>query len=66
MLNDEEYTADRFCPVFNRTISCDLCYESVLGLSKAMNVSAVPELDEVEDIENARKTCSNCKYSDFE
>lgn len=66
MLKDDEYTADRYCPVFQRVINCDWCYESVLGLSKAIKVDAVPELDEIEDIENARKTCASCKYSDLE
>ena len=66
MLNDDEYTADRFCPVFNRVVDCDWCYESVLGLSRAMKVSAVRELDEVKDIDKARKICESCKFSNLE
>lgn len=66
MLADEEYTADRYCPVFKRVIDCDWCYESVLGLSRDIRVDAVPELSEITDIENARKICDKCKYSDLE
>lgn len=66
MLRPEEYTADRYCPVFQRVIDCDWCYESVLGLSRAIKVEAVRELDEVEDIEGARVICAECKYSDLE
>lgn len=66
MLSQEEYTADRDCPVFRRVIDCDWCYESVLGLSRAVKVEAVPELDEIEDIGTARKICAECKYSDLE
>lgn len=66
MLEAEEYVVDRYCPVFKRIISCDWCYESVLGLSKSMRVEAVRELDEVENIEEAREICEKCKYSDLE
>lgn len=66
MLADYEYTADRYCPVFKRIIDCEWCYESVLGLSRMIRVDAVPELNEVDDIETARKICDKCKYSDLE
>ena len=66
MLKTEEYTADRHCPVFGRTIDCDLCYESVMALSKAVRVESVPELNEVKDIESARILCNKCKYSNLE
>ena len=66
MLADHEYTEDRYCPVFKRVIDCEWCYESVLGLSRAIKVDVVPELNEVDDIETARKICDKCKYSDLE
>ncbi len=66
MLTDEEYTADRYCPVFKRVIDCDWCYESIMGLSKAVKVEVVSELNEITDIEDARKICKNCKYSNLE
>lgn len=66
MLKDEEYTADRYCPVFKRIINCDWCYESVLGLSKSIRIEAVRELDEVDNIEEARVICNKCKYSNLE
>lgn len=66
MLKNDEYTADRHCPVFGRTIDCDLCYESVMALSRAVRVESVPELDEVKDIESARILCDKCKFSNLE
>ena len=59
MLKSEEYIADRYCPVFKRVIDSDWCYESVLGLSRSIKVEAVRELDEVEDIDEARIICKN-------
>ena len=66
MLADWEYTADRYCPVFERIIDCEWCYECVLGLSRAIKVEAVRELDEIEDIATARKICAECRYSNLE
>lgn len=65
MSNDLDYNADRRCPVYNKVIDCDLCYESVMALSKMIKVSAIPELLEIKDIENARVICNNCPYSDL-
>lgn len=66
MLRPEEYTADRYCPVYDRIIDCDVCYESVMGLSRAVRIESVPELCEVKNIEKARAICDKCKYSDLE
>ncbi|MGN0574670.1 MAG: hypothetical protein ACI4J2_01470 [Ruminococcus sp.] len=60
-----DYEADRHCPVFNRTIDCDLCYESIMALSRFVKISSVPELNEIKDIEKARVTCDKCPYSDL-
>ncbi|MGN1137094.1 MAG: hypothetical protein ACI4SF_12855 [Oscillospiraceae bacterium] len=60
-----DYTSDRMCPVFKREIDCDLCYESIMALSKAVKVSSVPELSEIENIEEARIICDKCPYSDL-
>ncbi len=66
MLDKDEYTADRYCPVFQRIIDCDWCYECVLGLSRMIHFSAVRELDEIQNIDEARLICAECKYSDLE
>ncbi len=60
-----DYEADRHCPVYDKTINCDLCYESLMALTRSIKVEAVPELNEVKDIEKARKVCAECPYSDL-
>lgn len=60
-----DYEADRHCPVFDRIICCDLCYESIMALSKAVKIDSVPELSEIKDIEKARLICNKCPYSDL-
>ncbi len=64
-MSDLNYEADRHCPVFNKIIDSDLCYESIMALSRAVKVSSVPELNEVKDIEKARVICDKCPYSEL-
>jgi len=63
MLNTIDYDADHMCPVFERIIDCNLCYESVMALKRFVKVSSVPELSEITDIEQARRICEDCLYS---
>lgn len=60
-----DYNADRFCPVYNEVIDCDLCYDSLMALSRHVKISSVSELSKIEDIENARTVCDQCPYSDL-
>ena len=63
MAYELDYEADHYCPVYERVICADLCYESLSGLNKAVKVSSIPELSEVKDIEAARQICKACEYS---
>ncbi len=58
-----DYEADHYCPVYERVICADLCYESLCGLKRDVKVSSIPELSEVKDIEAARQICKACEYS---
>lgn len=60
-----DYNADHFCPVFNRVISPDLCYDSLCCLSRQFHIDSTKELSEVKDIDSARKICAECPYSDL-
>ena len=60
-----DYDADHYCWVHRQVIDCDLCYESVMVLNKCFKVESLPELREVADIEEARRECKNCIYSDL-
>ena len=60
-----DYESDHHCPVYGKVIDADLCYESLMALSRAVKVSSVPELSDVNDIEKARKICATCPYSEL-
>ena len=60
-----DYEAERYCPVYKRTIDADLCYDSLCCLAGLFKVASTPELKEVEDIDTARKVCTDCPYSDL-
>ena len=48
-----DYNADHFCPVYDRIITADLCYDSLCCLSGEFKISSTKELLEVKDIEKA-------------
>ena len=60
-----DYNADHFCPVYEKEISPDLCYDSLCCLSGEFKIESTPELLEVEDIAQARIICKGCPYSDL-
>ena len=60
-----DYESPHHCPVYNRVIDADLCYDSILCLSRMVKVSALPALDDCKDIEKARSQCAKCPYSDL-
>lgn len=65
MAYDLDYESDHYCPVYERVIPVDLCYESLMCLNRCFKVSSVPELSEVKDIDKARKDCEKCPYSEL-
>lgn len=54
---------DHHCPVYDRVIDSDLCYESIMCLNRMFKTSSLPELKEVKDIDKARDVCKECPYS---
>lgn len=60
-----DYEANHYCPAYRKVICPDLCYDSLMGLSKMVQVSSVKELAEIENIEAARKICKDCPYSNL-
>lgn len=60
-----DYNADHYCPVYEKTIDCDLCYDSLNCLSGMYKISSTKELSEVRDIDHARRVCRECEYSDL-
>ena len=58
-----DYYNDHYCPVYERVISIDLCYDSLCCLKRLYVISSTKELLEVKDIEKAREICAACPYS---
>lgn len=54
---------NRWCPVYQKQIDEDLCYDSLMCLNRCFKVSSVNELEEIKDIDKARKICKKCEYS---
>lgn len=60
-----DYNSDHYCPVYEKIISSDLCYDSLCCLSGEFKISSTKELLEIKDIEKAKKACKDCPYSDL-
>ena len=60
-----DYNADHYCPAYGRTISADLCYDSLCCLTGQFKIDSTKELSEIKDIESAREACKKCPYSDL-
>lgn len=63
--NALDYTKEHYCPVYKRKIHPDLCYDSLMCLNKSFKTDSTKELEEVENIEKARKICEKCPYSEL-
>lgn len=60
-----DYDVEHYCPVYRRVISPDLCYDSLCCLTGMFLISSTKELEEIEDIEEARKICRSCAYGNL-
>lgn len=63
--DDIDYTADHYCPAYEKVISADLCYDSLCCLTGQFKISSTKELAVIRDIEAARKICRECRYSEL-
>ena len=59
-----DYKNDHYCPAYDRVIDIDLCYSS-LNFFSGSSVFYTEELSEIKDIDEARKICKKCPYSDL-
>ena len=53
-MSELNYDKDHHCPVYDRVIDPDLCYESIMCLSRMFKTSSLSELIELKDIDKAR------------
>lgn len=61
-----DYNSPHYCPVYNKEINIELCYDSLCCLKGLFKISSVKELSEISDTDEARRICSQCEYSDLE
>ena len=66
MKNKVNHEEEHMCPVYGEIISPDLCYDSAMCLTGLFRIESTKELDDVPNIEEARKICKACDYSDME
>ena len=58
---------DRMCPIYQRVIDGDLCYETAMCMQGFFHISSVPEADFIRlKFEEAKEICINCPYGDME
>ena len=60
-----DYESDHYCPAYKKVIAADLCYDSLGCLTGEFKIESTKELREIPDIEEARKICKECPYSDL-
>lgn len=58
---------DRKCPIYDKVIDGELCYETALCMQGLFKLSSVPESKDIKlDLDEAKKICVNCPYADME
>ena len=62
-MSELDFENSHYCPVYDKVIDIDLCYETLMCLNCFFKISSVKELNDIEDIDNARKICDHCEYS---
>ncbi|MBR3238777.1 MAG: hypothetical protein IKF99_10100 [Oscillospiraceae bacterium] len=60
-----DYDNPHYCPAYKKVIDADLCYDSLMCLCGFFKISSTKELQEIENIDEARKICKACPYSDL-
>ena len=53
---------EMYCPVLDRVISEDLCYEGVSAIQSFVKMESVPEFKHL-DRAKAKEICDKCPYS---
>jgi ribosomal protein S27AE len=56
---------NRFCPICNKEIEAEICYEIIMCLVSGFKPSSVPEV-EFDNSEKNREICENCSYSNID
>ena len=61
-----DYRNNHYCPAYKKTISANLCYDSLMCLTGMFKISSTKELEEIDNIEEAKNICRECPYSNLD
>ena len=57
---------DRMCPIYDKVIDGELCYETALCMQGFFKLSSVPEsVYIIYNVDTARKICVDCPHGDM-
>lgn len=57
---------DRMCPIYNKVIDGEVCYETAMCMQGFFKLSSVPESKDIKlNLDEARKICVNCPFGNF-
>ena len=57
---------DRMCPIYEKVIDGELCYETALCMQGFFKLSSVPEHKNIDmDLDVAKKICVDCPFGDM-
>ena len=58
---------DRLCPIYQKVIDGELCYETAMCMQGFFHISSVPESVHIKlKFHEAKKICVECPYGDME
>ena len=53
-MSELDFENPHYCPVYDKVIDIDLCYETLMCLNRSFKISSVKELNDIEDIKHER------------
>ncbi len=58
---------DRKCPIYEKMIDGELCYETAMCMQGLFKLSSVPEAVDIKiQYDAARQICKDCRFSDMD
>lgn len=59
------FDMDRYCEAYGEVIDYGTCMNSLMCLNGDMKISAFEELENIKDIERAKRVCKKCMFSNI-
>ena len=55
---------EHFCPLCNKVIDNEVCYEICMCMGGGLKLSSIPEVD-IEKTDGTKEVCFQCEYNDI-